>query len=192
MARLSPRPPPADANPAQTNGKGGSPYPNALGNLAIARSVLRALGGLKDPTPLVFSGYSEWGGDSVVAHVRVRNMSGGRRIGRMEVYPLPGDRVASPSPIPYNFSHTESVEFDVAWPRIKRTRISAEFPANRYVAPGIPQVAVVDFCKGQSRVYLATCPIWPFAALVRRADRGPGGRGDGPNRVPAGRSGGGR
>jgi len=153
----------------ETDGKGDTLYPNALGNLAIARAVLQALCGPKTLPPLNVTGYSEWVGDSVVAHVRVRNLSGVRRMGRLEVYPLPDDTIASPSafPMAYNIAHTESVEFDVTWPKIKKPEDLTRFPANRYVAPGTPQIPIVDFFGGQSRVYLASCPLDPFVAFVR-------------------------
>jgi len=153
----------------ETSGKGDTLYPNALGNLAIARAALRAICGQKELPALHVAGYSEWVGGAIVAHVRVRNISGVRRIGHVEVYPLPDDTLAvvPPSPIPYNIAHTESIDFDVTWPKVEKPEDLTKYPAIRYVAPGTPQIPVVDFYGEGSCPYLATCPLDPFVAFVR-------------------------
>ena len=163
--------PPATDQPMrsllESDGKGETLHTNALGCLAIARAVLEAITGTKPSPILTFSGYSEWTGDGVVSHVTMRNVSGVRRMGRLEVYPLPDDTIAAPSPVPYNISSDETVSFDVTWPKITTGEDLLAYPADRYVAPGTPRMAIVDFCGDQSRVYAPAFPFAPTFTILR-------------------------
>ena len=153
----------------ETEGKGDTIHPNALGHLAMARAVLDAIAGKaapdsSPPPPLSFSGSSKWTDAGVVSRLAAKNVSTALREGKLHVYPLMDSEVQSQSPIAYSLKPGETVEFDAAWPALKRPADMTKHPLNTYIAVGSLRVPVVDFAAGGCRVY---APAAPFEVDVR-------------------------
>jgi lysophospholipase L1-like esterase len=151
----------------ETDGRGDTIHPNALGHLAMANAVFDAITGRKDEPPLSFEGVSEWRDGGVVSRVAVRNASAARRRGRLEAHPFLEDELASAGPIRYDLAPGESLTFEVSRPKASRPEDLLVHPADIYVAPGRPLVPVVDFCGGRSRVHAVAAPFALTARFLR-------------------------
>jgi lysophospholipase L1-like esterase len=141
-------------------------HPNALGHLTIARAVFDMLTGRAAAAPLAFSGESVWTADGLVSHVTVRNVSAVRREGRLELYPLPDDRMQG-EPAAYALAPGETLAFDVAWPRLKAPADLLAHPAHATAGIGTPAFTALDFAGGGSTVYAVTAPMRVDAQYVR-------------------------
>jgi lysophospholipase L1-like esterase len=151
----------------ETDGRGDTIHPNALGHLAMATVVFDAITGRKDEPALSFEGVSEWREDGVVSRVAVGNASAARRRGRLEVYPLLEDELTCAGPIRYDLAPGEKLTFEVGRPNASSPEDLLVHPANIYVAPGRPLVPVVDFSGGRSRVHAVEAPFAIAARFLR-------------------------
>ena len=150
----------------ETDGRGDTIHPNALGHLQIARAVLQTLVATNAPPPLRLRARTRWTSAGVVSRVSVTNDAGARRAGRLEVYPQLEGELNAP-PLIYDLAPGQSVFFDVAWPQAPDAAALMRFPNSRYLAMGRPVVPVVDVAEGSSRVYGVDAPFEVDARFER-------------------------
>ena len=148
-------------------GEGDTIHPNALGHLAIARAVFAAIAGEAPATPLRITGISRWEADGVHSTLTVTNATAQQRSGRLEVHPLLEAELSSVGRLDYRLAPGASTTIDVRWAQARRPEDLLRFPADIYLAPGDPQVPVLDASGGGSRVYAAAAPFAVEARFIR-------------------------
>jgi len=157
----------------ETDGKGDTIHPNALGHLQMARAVFRTLLEEPVPEPLSFTAFTRWKGTGAESVVRVTNRSAERREGRLSVYPFPQDDTAFP--LEYALEAGASAELRFGWPHLSEPGDLLEPPLRRvFRAPG-PYVQVLVREGAGSRVSAVAAPWQPEVGFVpeRQIARGP-------------------
>jgi lysophospholipase L1-like esterase len=153
----------------ETDGRGDTIHPNALGHLAIAKAVFRAMTGQAPrPAAAVFSAVSEWTADGVISHVAVKNASKARREGRLATYPLlEGGPCVLQGDGRYALEPGGEFRFEVKWPEAKKPEDLLRFPSNNLLAPNCALIPVVDFAQGGTRVCAVPAPFLVAKTFVR-------------------------
>lgn len=152
----------------ESGGRGDGIHANALGHLAIAKSVYQAMLGIPPaPQPLTITASSAWTKNGLVSHVTVRNNTNSLRDGALRIYGLPSGEVQATLPDHYTLAPGKSLHFDIAWPQVKTPDSLLTFPSNMYIAPGRPYFAAIDFYGDGSSIYAVSAPMEVDAGFVR-------------------------
>lgn len=151
----------------ESGGKGDTIHPNALGHLQIARAIFDNLTGAASDSPLQMRGESVWTRAGVVSRLRVRNVSGVFRAGRLEVHAPPDASISLAAPLTYALPPQGEMGFEVVWQDARTPADLGRYPHNVYLAPGRPYLAVVDFGASSSHAYVAALPFAPDVNFVR-------------------------
>lgn len=155
------------ASLVESDGKGDTIHPNALGHYAMARAVLAALAPAPPPAPLSVSGATRWTPTGVRSTITAINRGDAVRSGRFEIHPELRGELEAPSSIPYRLAPGESLAIEVGWPQARRPEDLLAFPNDRYLAPGRPLIPLVDLSDGGSSVRAVPAPFAVPAAFVR-------------------------
>lgn len=143
----------------ESDGKGDTIHPNALGHLAIAKACLTALGAPPEPPALSCTGVSRWDGDGVASTITVTNRGAAVASGRLEVYPELQAELAVERPLPYRLAPGESLSIPVRWTQARTPEDLLRFPLERYLAPGRPLIPLLTVDAAGSRVQAVSAPF---------------------------------
>lgn len=138
---------------AETEGQGDTIHPNAQGHLRLAQAVFATLAGRAPVAPLVIS--AETCADAsgrLVSRLRVKNNTGGRREGRLAIYPFPQDDTHETHG--YAFDKGEWGDVAFMWPVTARPGESL-------------WLQVVDYHDGGSRAFAIPAPLANDARWLR-------------------------
>lgn len=150
-------------------------HPNALGHLAMAKAVYRSLTQPQVIPDLNFITQSSWGRDGIRSQITLLNRSKTDQIGRIEVVPPFQARLEGDQQISFDLQPEGRQTFEVLWPNTKSPASLFQFPNNQYLTNGWPQVPMVIYQNGTSRVVAAEAPMAPWANFARQREIVPAG-----------------
>ena len=154
----------------ETNGKGDTIHPNALGHLQIARAVFNALAEVRPVPVWQWSAQTRWTPRGAESVLTARNVSGVRRVGRLEALP-PHEAIVESAPVAYDLKPGQSTQISVRWTQAQKPEDLLRYPADRYLSLQTPLVPIVDFSRDAgkvgSRVHGVSAPF-PVASSLRR------------------------
>lgn len=150
---------------AETEGRGDTIHPNALGHLRLAQAVFGTLAGGQVAEPLGLSGETRWTDGKLVTRVTIKNLAGEPRAGRVDLYPIPEDdtRVAAD----YNLAPGATRQVDVVWPGVTKPEDLLAGPVSRVFAGPGPFLQLVDYHDAGSRVRAVRAPLVPDVRWIR-------------------------
>lgn len=152
----------------ESDGRGDTIHPNALGHLAMARACLAALAPPSPAPSVQFSGVSRWTPTGVHSTLTLTNRGASERSGRFEVYPPSSVAFEVLRPVTYRLAPGASTTVDVAWSQARLPEDLLRFPLDRHLAPGRPAIPLLDVSSGGSRVHAVPAPFAVQASFVRR------------------------
>lgn len=141
------------ASMIETDGKGDTIHPNALGHLMIAKAVYNSIACRKKTELLEKKAVSVWTDSGVKSTITLANRADKAQKGRLAVYSrlecgplrLQGDGE-------YSLNPGESAEFSIDWPEALKPEDLLKYPAIVCLAPGNPIISTVIFSGGGTRV----------------------------------------
>ncbi|MFA6294685.1 MAG: SGNH/GDSL hydrolase family protein, partial [Victivallales bacterium] len=157
------------ASMIETDGKGDTIHPNALGHLMIAKAVYNSIACRKSPELLETKAVSVWTGTGVISTITVTNRSDKAATGRIAVFPrLECGPLHLQGSGEYSLKPGESAEFNVDWPDALKPEDLLKYPAIACLAPGNPVISTVIFSEGKSHVSGIPAPFGTPAFLRKR------------------------
>ncbi len=144
----------------ETDGKGDTIHPNALGHLMIAKAVYNAIACPVLPVMLEKKGSSAWTDSGVTSVIAMKNCSDKVMSGRLAVYPrLECEPVILQGFGEYNLKPGESAEFRIRWPKALKPEELLSYPAISCLAPGNPIISTALFSEGKMNVFGVPAPF---------------------------------
>ncbi|HCE46501.1 MAG TPA: hypothetical protein DET40_23395 [Lentisphaeria bacterium] len=144
----------------ETDGKGDTIHPNALGHLMIAKAVYNSIACMKTSELLEMKAVSAWMDSGVNSKVAMTNRSGKNMTGRLAVYPrLECEPVVLQGSGEYNLKPGESAEFKIDWPKALKPEDLLKYPANTCLAPGNPIISTLIFSEGKTHAFGIPAPF---------------------------------
>lgn len=153
----------------ETDGKGDTIHPNALGHLMIARAVYNAIARPIVPEPLEKKAVSTWTDSGVKSTLSLSNRSDKTLTGKLAVYSrLECEPVALQGSGDYNLKPGETASFTVDWPEAQKPGDLLKYPAITALAPGTPILSTLLFSEGHT--YVSGIPA-PFGTPSFQRER---------------------
>ncbi len=144
----------------ETNGKGDTIHPNALGHLMIAKAVYDSIARQKQQVPIELKGNSSWTDSVIRSKITMTNRSGKDLTGRIAVYSrLECGPVKLQGNGEYDLKPGETKEFVVDWPDVQKPEDLLKYPAIACLAPGNPIISTVLFSDGKTKPIAVPAPF---------------------------------
>ncbi|OGV36903.1 MAG: hypothetical protein A2X48_16050 [Lentisphaerae bacterium GWF2_49_21] len=148
------------ASMIETDGKGDTIHPNALGHLMMAKAVYNAIACRKVPELLEKKAVSVWTDSGVKSTISITNKSDKAMSGKLAVYPrLECGPVVLQGPGEYNLKPGEAAEFKVEWPDVLKPEDLLKYPAITCLAPGNPIISTLIFSDGKINAFGISAPL---------------------------------
>lgn len=136
----------------ESNGRGDTIHPNALGHLAMARAAFAALTGDNDAqSPLQWSGETRWEDGVAISMVTALNTGSERRKGRLQAFAPTGAKIEA-APLDYDLKPGQSTTLSIRWPYVRSPIDLTRFPYRDCFVPGRIWLPLLDTQSQNSRV----------------------------------------
>jgi lysophospholipase L1-like esterase len=144
----------------ESDGKGDTIHPNALGHLMIAKAVYNSLACPQIPALLEKKAVSIWTDSGVKSTISMANRSDKVMVGKLAVFPrMECGPLNLTSPGEYKINPGETSEFKVEWPDAIKPEDLFKYPAIACLAPGNPIIAVVIYSEGKTNISGVPAPF---------------------------------